>query len=344
MPPHAPRLVFRLGLVFCDVILMGIAWVNIVSMEAVADLPDEYRPKVQGLSSNAANMGASRAILRIEGNRADSPGLLRYYLCTYLPGDSVAVTDVRDNHTSERKIGLVSRYSLFDLWTIIAVGAVFCAFGIYVVVKHSSRPFASVLHALAIGTAVMIAFDWGSMKLYPAWFNALRWFIFDVGIWILPSLFLHFSFMYPHDKSGHKRLVTKLFYGVSLAGIGVSAYYLTRIFFQGLPLHDTQYLIIHGGINDGFLIAGLLCTVANLEHSALAIHDPYDRKRIYWVLLGIFFGPLVYVFLILVPRMMLDYELVSESIMQYTLLMAPFMFYLAIRKTPNGNSISRLEA
>lgn len=335
MPHHVPRSVSRLGFVLCDVLLMVIAWFNIVSMKAVADLPDEYRPKVRGLSSNAANMGASRAILRVEGNRADSPGLLRYYLCTYVPGDSVTVTDVRDNQTSERKIGLVSKYSPFDLGTMSIVGAIFCVFGIYVLVQHSSRPFAGVLHALAIGTAVMIAFDWGSLKLYPAWFNALRWFIFDVAIWILPSLFLHFSFMYPNDKKGHKRLFTRFFYGVSLAGIGISAYYLVQIFFQGILLHDTHYLEIHAGINDGFLIAGLLCTVANLEHSSLAIHDPYDRKRIYWVLLGIFFGPLVYVFLILVPRMMLEYELVSESIMQYTLLMAPLMFYFAIRKTPN---------
>lgn len=335
MPPHSPRSVSRLGFVLCDAILLVIAWVNIVSMKAVADLPDEYRPKIRGLSSNAANMGASRAILRIEGNTADSPGLLRYYLCTYVPGDSVTVVDVRDNHTSERKIGLVSRYSPFDIGTIIVVGAIFCVFGIYVIIKHFSRPFAGVLHALAIGTAVMVVVDWGSLKLYPAWFNALRWFIFDVAIWILPSLFLHFSFMYPNEKRGYKRLVTRIFYGVSLAGIGVSAYFLVRIFFQGIPLHDTHYLDIHGQINDGFLIAGLLCTVANLEHSALAIHDPYDRKRIYWVLLGIFFGPLVYVFLILVPRMMLEYELVSQSLMQYALLMAPLMFYLAIRKTTN---------
>jgi hypothetical protein len=108
-----------------------------------------------------------------------------------------------------------------------------------------------------------------------------------------------------------------------------------QVFLCGIPLHDTHYLDIHGRVNDGFLILGLLCTVANLEHSALAIQDPYDRKRIYWVLLGIFFGPLVYVFLILVPRMMLEYELVSQSMMQYTLLMAPLMFYLAIRKAPN---------
>jgi hypothetical protein len=335
MPHRVPTSAPRLGLLLCDVILVIIAWLNMASMKEVAALPSEYQPKARSLSSSAANVGASRAVLRIEGNEADSPGLLRYYLCKYTAGDSVTVTDVSSNVVSERKIGLVAKYTSFDLGTMTVVGVIYFVFGIYVILKHSSRPFAGVLHALAVGTALMILCDWGSLKLYLEPFNALRWFIFDVAIWILPSLFLHFSFMYPNEKRGHRRLFTTLFYMVSLSGIGVSAYYLVQIFFYGIHIYDTHYLDIHAQVNDVFLIAGLLCAAANLEHSALAIQDPYDRKRIYWVLLGISFGPLVYVFLILVPRMMLDYELVSQSMMQYTLLMAPLMFYLAIRKNPN---------
>jgi hypothetical protein len=332
---HVPRTVSRLGLLLCDGILMIFAWFNIVSMKEVADLPGEYQPKVRGLSYNSAKVVASRAILRIEGNEADSPDLLRYYLCNYTTGDSVTVTDVRSNIISERKIRLVSKYTSSELGTIIVVGVIFFVFGIYIIVKHSSKPYAGVLHALTVGTALMVLYDWGSLKLYLASFNALRWFMFDVAIWILPALFLHFSFMYPNEKTGYKRFFITCFYVLSLSGIGVSAYYLVQIFFCGYHIHDTHYLDIHAQGSDVFLMVGLLCTVANLEHSALAIQNAYDRKRIYWVLLGISFGPLVYVFLILVPRMMLEYELVSQSMMQYTLLMAPLMFYLAIRKTPN---------
>jgi len=333
---HTPRSVSRLGLLLFDVILMIFAWFNIESMKEVADLPGEYQLKVRGLSYNAANGGPSRTILRIEGDKVDSPDLLRYYLCKHTRGDSVTVTDVCDNIVSERRIRLVSKYTSSELAAVIIVGASFFVFGIYIIVKHSSKPYAGVLHAVTVGTALMIVYDWGSLKLYLASFNALRWFIFDVAIWILPALFLHFSFKYPNEKrTGYKRYFLTFFYVVSLSGIAVSAYYLVQIFFCGYQIHDTHYLDIHAQGSDMFLMAGLLCTVANLEHSALAIQNAYDRKRIYWVLLGISFGPLVYVFLILVPRTMLQYELVSQTMMQYTLLMAPLMFYLAIRKTPD---------
>jgi hypothetical protein len=161
MPHRVPTSAPRLGLLLCDVILVIIAWLNMASMKEVAALPSEYQPKARSLSSSAANVGASRTILRIEGNEADSPELLRYYLCKYTAGDSVTVTDVSSNVVSERKIGLVAKYTSFDLGTMTVVGVIYFVFGIYVILKHSSRPFAGVLHALAVGTALMILCDWG---------------------------------------------------------------------------------------------------------------------------------------------------------------------------------------
>jgi hypothetical protein len=335
MPPHKLRSVSRWGLLVCDIILAVIAWFNIVSMKEAADLPAEYRLAVQGPPHDSAHGSPSFGIFRIDGNEADSSDLLRYDLCKYASGDSVTVTDVRGNIISGAKIRLVSRYSSFELGTIAFVGAVFLLFGVYIIVQHSAQSYAGVLHALTVGTALMILYDWGSLKPYSVSFNALRWFLYDAAIWILPTLFFHFSFKYPNEKKKYRRFFIAFFYVVSVLGVGVSAYYLVQLFFYGIGVLHTHYLEIHDQVSDVFLMVGLLCAVANLEHSALTIQDAYDRKRIYWVLLGISFGPLVYVFLILVPRTMLGYELVSLSMLHYTLLMAPLMFYLAIRKAPD---------
>ncbi len=334
MPRNGLGAVSRLAFLACDAVLLAIAFVNVASMRVVPDLPEEYRPAVPGLSSSAVHVGAARTVVRFEGETVGSPELLRIELCRYSPGDSVTVTDADSAGVSERTIRLVPKYAPFDIGTIAAVGALYFVFAMYIILRHYEKPFAGVLHAVSICAAIMVLFDWGSLKLFVAWFNALRWFIFDAAIWVLPSLFLHFSFIYPGDKGGHRRLFTSIFYAVSAAGLVVSVYYLVQIFLQGVPIGETHYLEFHARGSDVFLMAGLLATVANLEHSALAIRDPHERKRVYWVLLGISFGPLVYVFLILVPRTLLGYELVSQSLMQYSLLMAPLMFYLAIRKAP----------
>ena len=324
----------RLSLLILDVVLMVFAALNVVSLRNGADLPGEYKVKPRGLSSSVVRPAAPRAVLRIEGSDARAPELLQYRLAGWTRGDSVTVLETQGGAPAERRIGLAAKYGPVQLWTIVCVGAVFFVFSLYVVIRHSGRPWAGALHGVTVGTALMILYEWGSLTTYPAALTAFCWLMFDLAIWMLPSLFLHFSYLYPMGKRGYKRLILPVFYLASLSGAALSAYYLLQVFVAGVRMEDTPYLLLHAQVNDAFLILGLLCTVANLEHSALTIQNALDRKRVYWVLLGISFGPLVYVFLILVPRTMLDYELVSQAVMQYTLLMAPLMFYLAIRNAP----------
>ncbi|MDT8324226.1 MAG: hypothetical protein RRA94_08950 [Bacteroidota bacterium] len=228
---------------------------------------------------------------------------------------------------------LRARFGTFDTVTNQIVGFTFLLFGIYVLLRHHRAGYAGILHALAVGTAVMILLDPGSLTTGGTAMDLALRLCFDVAIWLLPALFFHFSFIYPVEKDLPKRLIMFPWYLVSAAGVALSAFHLAAMHFAGVPGRDTPYMEIHGTYNDVFLIVGLLCTIANFEHSALTIPDPVQRKNAYWVLLGIMAGPLLYVLMMLVPRMLLGHELVNDSTLQYTLFIAPLMFWKALRRS-----------
>jgi hypothetical protein len=315
-----------------DAALIVLTWCNIEAMRQAAELPAEYHVRSASMDYSAESRAPQRVLSALDGHRIEAQEHLPYLLGQYAPGDTVAVVDLHDGDDEHRVVVLVAKFSTVDIISSVAVGMVFLIFALYVVLMHRRKSYAGVLHALAVGTAVMVLFDWGSTAVHPTIVHFLLRLLFDCAIWLLPALFFHFSCAYPTGKQLSKGVCLVPWYAVSIAGIILSAYFLVALFYYSADVTDTWYSLLHGTVNDVFLLAGLLGTIASFEHSALRLRDARQRRDVYWVLLGIMFGPLVYVFMILVPRMLLGYELVSDSIMQYTLVVAPLMFWKVLRQ------------
>jgi hypothetical protein len=314
-----------------DTLLIGLAWINIAALRDCAEAPVEYRRLTRPLAIDPL-MPEAPAVEALDGRGTETIYLLRYRLCSYRAGDSVRVTIAGEHGRAERTIALARRFSNGSIVTFIIVGMAFFLFGIAVVLWRRHERYAVVLHCLSALTALMVLYDWGATTAVPAALLFITRFLFDCAIWLVPTLFFHFSFIWPSVKHASLRAVLLPWYLVSFAGIALSAWQLTGILLHGVSIEHTWYLALHYPVNDGFVVIGLLATVASFEHSALTIPNALVRRRIYWVLLGIIFGPLVDVFLIMVPRMMLGYELVSHSMMQWALLMGPATLWMAIRK------------
>ena len=149
---------------------------------------------------------------------------------------------------------------------------------------------------------------------------------------MVPTLFLHFSFNYPAYRSKVRLVLLVPFYFMSFVCIIITLINLSRIIFFNIAIEKTYFLQFYTYIADIFLVIGLILTVAKLEHSALTITGALSRKQIYWALLGISFGPLVYVFLYLIPRLLLGFELVSEVFLDLTIIVAPIMLLISVSR------------
>lgn len=315
-----------------DLLVIVLALLNLSALRDAAALPAPYEIPAMSTDYRGGSAATPAEIVTLDGVRVARQDLLPFMLCDLRKGNVIRITARHHGRLREDDVRLRARFTAFDIVTVQIVGFVFLLFGVYVLLRHRGTGYAGILHAVAAGTAIMILLDWGSLAVHGDAVNMLLRLCFDAAIWLLPTLFFHFSFIYPTEKDLPKRLLLFPWYTVSVLGILASAWYLGGIHLTGVPVQETRYMEVHGTFNDVFMIVGLLCTIANFEHSALTIPDAVQRKNAYWVLLGIMAGPLVYVFMMLVPRMLLGHELVSNSVLQYTLLIAPIMFWKALRK------------
>ncbi len=325
-----------------DIILLIFAGLNLNLLLQRADLPQEYKTSINSFTFDVKNIHKGREILEFDGKQINKSGLLDFYLLYHKKYDVVKIKSEYDEQIIETSIVLPPKYNWIDLTILIIVALFYFFTGIFILLKYRHSVFAYIIHMVTIFTGVMIIFDFGDITTYNKIIHFILLFLFEFGIFLVPTLFLHFGFTYPEPKSKFKFVFLVPFYFASAAFIIISFFNLISIFFWGNEVAETYFIEFHTYVADIFLIIGLILTIANLENSALNLIDMVYRKKIYWALLGISFGPLIYVFMMLVPRLILGYELVSESLMQFTIIVAPIMLLVSVSLRKSNDSADKL--
>ena len=329
-------------LLFIDFILLLLGYLNCITLWNKAGLPEEYKANINSFSFDVRHINNGERIIEFDGKVIDKSGLVDFYLMQHKINDTVKIKSILNNKLIERNVLLPEHFKKTDLIILIIVTLLYFFTGIFILIKYSSSNFGFIIHMVTVCTGIMVIYDWGDLLTYGNIINYIILTLFEMSIFMMPTLFLHFSFNYPsfpHSSAGFRISVSKVklvvlvpFYFTSFVCIIINIINLTRIIFFKTDITQTYYLQFHTYIADIFLVIGLILTVAKLEHSALTIPDALSRKQIYWALLGISFGPLVYVFLRLLPRLLLGYELVSEAFMDFTIIVAPIMFLISVTR------------
>jgi hypothetical protein len=319
-------------LLIIDFILLVLTYLNCISIWNKAGLPQEYKSNINSFSFDVRHINRGEQIIEFDGKVTAQPGLVDFYLLQHKINDTVNIKSIVNHQIIERNAVLPEHYSNTDLIILIIVTLLYFFTGIFILIKYSSSNFAYIIHMLTVCTGIMVIFDWGDLLTYNKVINFILMAIYEISIFMVPTLFLHFSFNYPVSKSKVKLVVLVPFYFMSFVCIIISILNLTGIIFFNIDITKTYFLPFHTYIADIFLVIGLILTVAKLEHSALTMPDALSRKQIYWALLGISFGPLVYVFLILIPRLLLGFELVSVTFMDFTIIIAPIMLLISVSR------------
>lgn len=322
------NLIAKILILDCILILFGI--INFRLLMNRAGLPPRYSNIINSFSFDVHNIYAGEEITEFDGKKIDRDGLLEFYLLNHSINDTVTIKSKLHGRIFENVVQLLPKYALSELGIMALVTLFYFFTGIYILLRFKPTAFAYILHMLAISTGMMVIFDWGETVTYSPLINFLLFTFFELGIFFVPALFLHFSFTYPMSESKSKFVVLVPFYFASTTFFIINICNLIAIFFFDKNITDSYFLSFHTKVADIFLIFGLILTIAKFEHSALTIKDKIYRKKIYCALLGISFGPLIYVFLMLIPRLILGYELVSASIMQFTIIIAPVMLLISV--------------
>lgn len=328
-------------LLFIDIILLVLGFLNLRLFANKPGLPVEYQAEINNFSFDINNAYHEQKIIEFDGKVITRSGLLDYYMLSNKPNDSVRIKSIGSNgEVIDRPIVLTYKYDNLELGIISLVTCFLFFTGIYVLIKYRHTGFAYIIHALSIFTGLMIIIDWGDLITYNKFLNFICFLLFETSIYMVPTLFLHLSFTYPVRNKN--MILLAPFYCAAITLIIISYIQITKIFFFGGSITDLNYLSFHTTIADIYLVIVIILTIAKFEHSALTINNITYKKQIYWALSGITFGPLIYVFLCLLPRLLMGHELVSLVFMQFTILIAPIMLLISLGTPPSPDYFAKV--
>jgi len=314
-----------------DFALLELGFLNFRLLAIKAGLPNEYKTEINNFSFDLKHISKSEKIIEFDGRKIERSGLVDFYLLNYKINDTVKIKSVNaEGKTILRTIALPTKYTLIELLVMAVVAMFFLFTGIYVLLRYRGSSFSYIIHMLSISTGLMVIFDWGDLFTYGKYLNFVIFLFFEIGIYLVPVLFLHLSFTYPVKSKGKSVYFLVPFYATTVTFIIIAFIHLFKIIFMGINVAGLYYINFHTTIADIYLVIVLILTIAKFEHSALTLTDVIYKKQIYWALLGITFGPLIYVFLCLVPRILLGSELVSLAFMQFTIIIAPIMLLISL--------------
>lgn len=321
-----------------DLIFIIMAATNILLLYEKPAIPAELNSKNFIISSEDDKLIKGMQITAIIDSKdnqfkVENKHELEYILDLYKIGDRLDLFTYLEGSSAYVQVKLVHYYSLFFIIVVIIVGALFIFSGIYLFLRQKGLPVSGTFHWLMLSVAGMIVFTWGSLSYYSETLHFILRSLFDVSVFFVPPLFIHLSFQIPHEKwKNRKALMIPLYFISSLASIYL-IFFESKIIFNAIDLISfNRYYFVVGTIGDIYLIAGLLFVVINLIHSAFTQKEESDRKKLSWIFVGFSFGPLIYVFLYLLPRQIIGTEIIPESVMLLTIGVAPITLFMSIVK------------
>lgn len=321
-----------------DFILLVLGFLNFRLLTTKAGLPEVYKTEINNFSFDVKHISKSENIIEFNGMKIVKKGSVDFYLLNHKINDTVTIKSINTSGmATSRRVALTNKYILIEL-IIMALVAMFYFFtGIYVLLKYHGTSFSYIIHTLSISIGLMVIFDWGDLYTYGKFLNFIIFLLFEISIYLVPTLFLHVSFNYPVKSKGKGIFFLVPFYCATVTFVVISIIHLFKIIFLGADIANLYFINFHTTIADIYLVIVLILTIAKFEHSALTLNDVTFKKQIYWALLGITFGPLIYVFLCLVPRILLGNELVSLAFMQFTIIAAPITLLISLAHNKNYN-------
>lgn len=328
----------RILIILVDVLAFILCCAGIVQINAKAGLPvviaawndTVYCTRITE-ASFAGQIHEGEAILDANGQTLTHVEDLEFVLDGCRIGDSTTLRIAGPAGSRIEKVLLIHYYDLFYLFSVILVSTLFFGVGLVVIWKKPEDPAALVYHLGSIATAVQLSTTWGGYVTTPAYLGMLLRVVFAGTYAFIPVMFYHLTRLFPRPRRSPGAALLPVLYGTAAilaAGSGVS-------FIQaGL---NTSVRMFHThlhwfNITRVFLVVLVFWGLWVLSQSYLKAGDEPERRKLRWVLWGMFVGFLPFVTLWVIPSMVLSYGLVPESVMLLASGFIPLAFGVSIIK------------
>jgi len=254
---------------------------------------------------------------------------IEFVLDSFLIGDSVSFSIIRNGSLINLQVKLPKYYSLFENITQVLVGLVFFVLGVFVLLKRPLLLMANVWHWASIATAIIMTAIWGAYSPGSFGVGQLTRIFFFMAYAFVPTLFIHLSFVFPRYKWHNlKRLIYPL-YGFSI----FLALFMAFAFLQASHSVSVDWfhkLMSAFNLNRAYFALAMVLGVLNIFHSSINAQEESERRQIRWVVFGLAIGPPSFVFLWQIPQLLSFDPIISEALLVQIMLIIPVTFSIAI--------------
>lgn len=271
-------------------------------------------------------------IISIDNHRFSKWEEVELYLDGKNIGDNIYLELRRNDTTTIVEVNLTNYYTIFDLIIISLVGLIFLVMGVFVRLKAPGNNSAHLFHWASVGLGMVIVMTAGFYNFQPlgyGHFNRIMWlFAYSVT----PVLFIHFTATFSSKKIKGLKYILWYFYMSAVLNTIILTYFFLDATLGNNFYSLKNYVAFFDSFFRIFLITCIVFAISICIYAYKSTSEIEERKRLQWLLLGFFIGPLSFVIFWVIPIFLTGYSLIHESLVLIFLTAIPITFSIAIIK------------
>jgi len=227
-----------------------------------------------------------------------------------------------------KRIALINYYQNFDVILYALTGLLFFIIGVFALYKCAEMKSARIFHWASICTAIVIMMTPGNYSIDFYGMGFVIKFLFIFGYCLVPSIFVHFTYVFPNDEQ-KKYKPTSIFYGISLLlAAGLSTIFILTV--TGSSSYWINNYIRYFNIFRIFVIASILFAIFNFVSTYKRTEIEVEKKKLKWILYGFVIGPGTYLIFWVLPHLFFGQGLLPEGFVIILFTAVPITFTIAI--------------
>lgn len=253
------------------------------------------------------------------------------FLCNqYRIGDPLPITCIRDQKAIIIPVRLTSYFTSAQIIIESIVGFLFFLIGMGVILFQKKENAARIFHHLCVSIAGLIFLTTGYFKISPLGIGYALELVFQAFFVIVAIFFIHFTLVFPNEKYPHKRKILFPLYGAAFA---LTIWAGIAFLIASYPAVDLTKYSAYNAANYAvriFFIVVFFGGFGNIVHTYVISKGDIERRKLRWIFFGIIFGASSYIFLWVIPDLVIGRGLLDEEITLALSVVAPVSFAIAI--------------
>lgn len=311
--------------------LWGVIGIYLISQKADLPFNTYYKDsiiRINTLSTEIYSTLNDQVIININGYNLCSPEETETYLDGLKVGNTVKLSLANQTQV---EVKLVNYYSIVYILLTWIIGSAFFAIAIIVVIKSRAQKPSRVFHWVCVLTALIIMMTWGIYNYQIKTIGILARVILHLAVSLVPALFLHFTLIFPKEKKIQNKFWIFSLYFISAIIFVILNYSFLKLV-RDVTITNIQSHVLGYNISRIYLIVCVIIAVIIFIYSYRTSPTESDRKKLKWILYGLFVGPLSFIVLWTLPIILTERSLVSEEIVLILISVIPITFGISIVK------------